>query len=108
VISSSRLRHLVSIRNNTPTVTGQGERVDVWTEAVKRYAEIVPLEGRDFYAAQQVNSEISTRITLRWENIDLTSKSRIVYGAQVYEIVAPPINTNMEYRELVLMCKELL
>lgn len=108
MIDSSRLRNLVSIQINTPTVTAQGERVDSWSEVSKVFAEIAPLEGREFYQAQQVNSEITTRITIRWVPLNISSRHhRIVFGAHTYEIISPPINTEMANRELVMMCKEI-
>lgn len=108
MISTSRLRSLVSIQKNTPTVTGQGERVDGWAEIAKDYAEIVPLEGREFYEAQQTQAEITTKITIRYRPLGITALNhRILFGGRTFQIVAPPMNTDMAYRELVMMCKEI-
>lgn len=106
MINSSRLRNMITIEVNTPTVTGQGDRVDAWTTRLRTFAEIAPLTGNEYYQAQQFNAEISVRITIRYVDVGIIAKDRIRYGAHTYEIVSPPVNTGMRFRELVMMCKE--
>ena len=101
-----RRSHRVSIQHNTPTVSSRGDRVDAWVEIAKVWANVAPLNGREFYLAQQVNSEITTRITIGYRSGITAKQHRVVYGSQTYDIVSPPINPEMRNRDLVLMCKE--
>ncbi|WP_110693293.1 phage head closure protein [Salinicola halophyticus] len=75
------------------------------------WASVEPLRGREFFAAQQVNSEITTRIRIRYRRefaAVAVNEWRIDYGGRVYEIDGPPIDTNMNHTQLEFMCHERL
>ena len=62
---AGKLRHLVTIERQDTTVNEYGEQVVAWVEFAQRWAAIEPLSAREFLAAQQTQSEVTTRITLR-------------------------------------------
>lgn len=99
-------RETVRIERNAPTRSARGAEVDVWTEVATVRAAVLPLTGREFYAAQQVNAEITYKVRLRYR-ADVTSGCRLVWRSQVLEVVGPPVNVESRNRELVLNCKVL-
>ena len=98
--------HRITIEKNTPTTTGRGEKKPVWATLYANVpATVNPLRGRQFYQAQQLNSEITVEISLRYLS-DVDQDNRVLFNSQTFEIVAPPINVEYRNRDLVLMCKE--
>lgn len=77
----------------------------MWTDYVSAWAAIEPLRGNEFFAAQQVQSEATSKITLRYV-AGITPDMRIVHGSRIYEITSPPIDPEERHVELQVMVKE--
>lgn len=56
-----------------------------WADVKELWASVVDLSARDFVAAQAGQSEVTTRITIRWRD-DVTDKHRIVHRGRIYNI----------------------
>lgn len=81
-----------------------GQPIDDWLEVTKTWASIVPLNGRELANAQQVNAEVTTRITIRYKSdIDRTMKA--IYQGLEFEFLYI-IHTGFAKKELQIMCKE--
>lgn len=105
---AGRLRHIVSIESVSVSQDSYGSPTKTWTTLYRNVsASIEPLSGKDLFAAQQVNPEISTKIRMRYLS-GITSAHRVKYGARVFEIASPPINFQERNIELQLMCVERL
>lgn len=82
-----------------------GEMVASWVLVAKPWARIESLSARDFIAAAASQSEITTRITIRFrEGVDSTM--RILHRGKIYNIhgvLADP-DSGLEY--LTLPCSE--
>lgn len=104
---AGRLRYRVTIEQPAETVGGTYGDVKraPFSPFAQSWAAIVPLAGRELMLAQQINSEITVRIELRYL-AGVTAKMRVAQGTNVYEIIAPPINVEMRNRELHLMCRQ--
>jgi len=50
------------------------------------YAGVRHLRGREFLEARQINAEITTVFTVRWGEVAITPKHRIVYEGAEYDI----------------------
>lgn len=107
-------RALVTLETlpDTPVMDSGGQPSDAWTPLTTRgiRARIEPLSGRELLAAQQVNAEVTTRITIRWRPL-VTSRARVVHayifhGAAVRDVynVMYPIDLDNRHVELQLMC----
>jgi SPP1 family predicted phage head-tail adaptor len=112
MMQAGRLRHVISIQK--PVLT-QDELNQDSTEFEDLYtdvrAEIVPLSGREYVAAKQVNAEVTTRMTLRrLPNIE--ANCRVVHmiesddppTKEVYDILAVLPDPVSGLRYLTLMC----
>jgi len=62
-----------------------GAVVNGWADQAELWATVTDLSARDFVAAQAGQSEVTTRITIRWRE-DVTDKHRILYRGRVYDI----------------------
>jgi SPP1 family predicted phage head-tail adaptor len=60
-----KLRHRVTIQQNTPTRNAHGEMVDTWADVTTVWGEVKQLDGRENFAAQQFDAKTTTLITIR-------------------------------------------
>lgn len=105
--NSGAFRHRISIlRPPDPEidVDEAGQPLDEWVPVVETWASVEPLRGRELFSAQQVNAEVTAKLTIRYQTgIDRTMKA--IYKGTEFEFLYV-INTNYENRELLIMCKE--
>lgn len=99
-----KLRHRITLQEYTSSRDSFGAEVETWSDTATVWASIEPLSGREYFAAQQVNAEISTKITLRYRS-SVKPTMRVLYEGRVYEILSV-INAGERNRELILICKE--
>jgi SPP1 family predicted phage head-tail adaptor len=78
-----------------------------WPEFATVWASIDPIRGREFFAAQQVNSEITHKINIRYRT-GIKSDMKIKYGIRNFDIISPPIDLEERHRELEFMCREVV
>ena len=85
---AQRLRHRVTIEQVTETRDADGGVVTAWAPLHSNVpAEIVPLSGREFVAAQASQAGIAARMTIRYVT-GITPKMRVVHGYDIYNIEA--------------------
>jgi len=98
------LRHRVTIQKPVITHDNIGQEVESWQEVAIVWASIEPLSGKEYFNAQQVNSEISTKVCIRYM-AGITSKMRIVFKTHIYNILSV-INFEERNIYLQLLCSE--
>lgn len=109
--AAGRLRHRLLIQEYGYVLDSSGEPVQdpetgavekAWTDLAEVWAGLEPLSGKEFLAAQAVNSEISTRIVIRTRPIN--AGNRIIFRGEFYNIraVLPDKESGLEY--VSLMC----
>ncbi len=81
-----------------------GQPNTTWEEVDTVWGAVEPISGREFWAQQQVQSEITTRIRIRYRN-DINSGMKAEYSGKVY-IIKNIIDPQESHRELQLMCSE--
>lgn len=87
-LAAGRLRHRVTIQEQVTIVINPdtGEKGKVWQDVATVWAAIEPLSAREFIASQQMDSEISARVVIRYR-AGLNAAMRIVHvksGEPVY------------------------
>lgn len=101
-----RLRHKITIQKETEVPDGGGGFEIGWTNfASGVFASVEPLRGRELFEAQQLQSEITHRIRLRYRP-GIKAEMRVVFRSRIFRIVSPPINEKEENRWMQLMCEE--
>lgn len=111
-LAAGRLRHRVDFLapggGQDPT-TGEllGDGAEVVLEADVP-AEVVPVSVREFVASQATQSQVTTRVTVRYRE-DVTAQHRVRHRGKIFEIVGPPLpdpESGLEY--LTLACSEVV
>lgn len=99
-----KLRHRVTIqRLDVSFDSNAGAQSETWVDFCKNEpAEIYPLSGREFIAAQAVQAGVSTRFVLRWRD-DLTESMRIVHKGKYYNIKSILPDPSLR-RHLTILC----
>lgn len=93
----------VTIERFTSEQMDDGQMVDTWAPLATVWAAVEPQAGREFVAAGAAQSELTTKIRIRWM-AGLTSGDRVTHDGRVYNI-ASVIDYRSARREIVLMCK---
>lgn len=88
----------------SPPVDSVGQPNTSWEELNTVWAAVEPLSGREFWAQQQVQSEITTRIRVRYRS-DITVGMKAEYNSKTY-VIKYVIDYQEEHKELWLMCSE--
>lgn len=103
-IEAGKLRHRVTIQH-PGSIQDQvtGEVVNGWTDVAKVWAAVEPVSGRELIASQASQSQIETRIVIRYRT-DMNSKMRVLHRGMIYNIEAllPDKDSGLEY--ITLMC----
>jgi len=100
------LKFSIDIEKMLVDTNTMGEPTETWVPFLRGiHAAIEPLLGRQFYAAQQMNSEITHQIRMRFRH-GITSDMRVKYGNRYFRIIQPPKNVKEAFVETVLMCGE--
>lgn len=98
------LRHRVSIQKKRITEDELKQQTENWADIATVWASIEPLSGREYFSARQENSEVTTKITIRYRR-DITADMRVVFDGKILEVLSV-INPQEWCKSLVLMCRE--
>ena len=77
-----------------------------WGVFAEVWGSVEPLRGREFWAAKELQAEVSTRIRIRYLD-GITPKMQVMDGSRLYWIEAV-IDPEMRHIEMQLMCKEIV
>ncbi len=81
------LRHHIELQENTPTTDAAGQNVDSWATVSWLWASIQPLSGRELEQARQIVSEVTMKITVRYDaNNIVTNEKRFRLGSRLFPI----------------------
>ncbi len=98
------LRHRVTLQQKTVIEDDLKQHTENWTDIASVWARIEPLSGREYFAAKQINSEISVRVTIRYLP-GITTEARVVFGGRIFEVLSV-VNPEERCESLILMCRE--
>lgn len=109
-MQAGKLRQRLTIQRRIETQNSTGEVEQRYEDWQTVWGSIEPISGREYFSAQQIQSDITTRIRLRYQP-GITPKMRIahVIGAgsptqfQYFDIESV-LHINQRNREIVLMC----
>lgn len=111
-MQAGRLRFRVELQRRVDTQQSSGQPVHTYETFKTVRASIEPLTGREFIAAQQIQADISTVITIRFRSdVDETCRVRHVVDnsqspplEEFFDIAAALPDKKTNRRELKLMC----
>ena len=100
---AGQLTQRVSIERRLDTLDELNQPIGQWVSIVTTFASVEPLSGREYFAAAAMQSEITTRVTLRYRP-GVTSADRVNHNGKIYGITSV-IDHRSDHRSLVLMCR---
>lgn len=104
---AGRLRNRIELQRVSETLVN-GEPVQTWTTLATVWAAVEPLAGRQFFAAQQTQAQVTHSIRIRWSrDWTLGPKDRVKFGERLFDIVAV-LNIEERNQELVIQAVEVL
>lgn len=105
-INPGELRHRITIQKLNNSQNEYGEISEFWEDILNIRAGIYPISGKEFFAAETVNSEITHKVKIRYVE-GLTPNMRINFNNRIFSIESI-INFQEKNIELQLLCKELI
>lgn len=84
-IDPGQLNQLVQLQTRSAGTDALGQSSAAWTTVATLWAQAMPLRGREFFAAAQVQQENSVKFTMRWR-ADITATARIVWQGVPHDI----------------------
>ena len=99
-----KLRHKITIQEYSATRDSFGAQIEGWNDKASVFASVTPICGKEYFASQQLNAEVTTKITIRYL-AGITPKMRVMFGNRIFDILSV-LNFEERNIELNLMCKE--
>jgi len=107
MIGSGKLNKRIKIQQlvaGSPAQDNFGQPDESWTDFATIWAAIEPVQGNEFWAQQQVQSEVTIRVRTRYIE-GVVPEMRILYGTRKLNIKSV-IDPQEKHVELQLMCSE--
>lgn len=106
-INPGELRHKITFQKFDKGQQNEyGEPIPNWVDVFTVRAGIYPISGKEFYAAETVNSAVTHKVNIRYVK-GLTPDMRVKFGDRLFSIISI-INFQERNTELQLLCKELV
>lgn len=100
------LRHRIGLQTATRTSDGEGGSAVAWSTSVTVWASIEPANGREPYIANQLNGQVSHKITIRYRS-GVTTGQRVLFGTRTFDVQAV-LNKDERNELMTLYCLEVL
>ena len=101
-----KLRHRVTIQRLEEVDDGYGGVEEKWQNVATVWASVEPLRGNERYTAQQVQAELTHKVTIRYR-AGIKPQMRLVYGNRILEIEAV-IDVEERHKWIELLCSEII
>ncbi len=95
----------IVFKTQTVTKTATGANSTATATFATVWASVTPLSGREYFAAQQTQNAASYRVGMWWIT-GITPRMTITWGTKTLQILDVIDRTDMNPRELELMCME--
>ena len=99
-----KLRHRITIERVVGAQDADGAVIEKWSTYVTVQPSIEPISGREYFATQSTQADMTHRIVLGYLS-GVIPKMRVKFGSQIFDILSV-INVEERNRELQLMCRE--
>lgn len=99
------MRQRIALQAKTITKS-EGIPQENWTTVATVWAAVADISGREYFQAQAVQSEVTTRIKIRYRT-GITPSMRVLYGDRVFNILSV-IDKDERHRVIELLCKEVV
>lgn len=102
-LAAGNLDQVITIQQRPPGQNARGQALESWVPVLANiYAQAEPVRGREFFAAGQMQSEVTVVFRIRYRS-NITTAMRVVWRGQPHDIVAV-IDPHGQRQMLELMC----
>lgn len=98
------LRHRITLQKPVVIKDSIGQELEEWQDVATVWASVEPLSGKEYFNVKQTNSEVSTKITIRYLE-SITPFMRVFFQKHTYNILSV-INFEERNIYLQLLCSE--
>jgi len=105
-MNAGKLRHRATIQQLVNTDDGAGGSIETWQDIATVWAAIEPLRGNERYTAQQVQSTLTHKVTIRYRE-GIKPQMRLTYKGRIFDIVSA-IDIKELHQWLELLCSEVV
>jgi SPP1 family predicted phage head-tail adaptor len=102
--TSSRLRQRLTLQDEVRAEDGAGGYTRSWQSIADLWAEIVPISGRERLFADQLQSEVTHKILLRYRG-GVVAGQRLIFENRAFNILSV-FNTDEENDTLEILALE--
>lgn len=99
-----KLRHRITFQQESLTPDGMGGSTKTWTSLGTVSAQVEPLSGKEFFQAQQIQSSVTHKVTMRYRANTIPSL-RILFGTRTFDVNAV-LDPEERHIQLILLCTE--
>jgi SPP1 family predicted phage head-tail adaptor len=101
---AGHLGERITLQRRVESTDALGQASQAWVPMIEVWASAEPLRGREFFAAGQTQSDVTTRFVIRYRQ-DVTNTMRVVWRGEPYDIlsVVEPLG---QRQMLELMCSQ--
>ena len=101
-INPGRFRERVALQRRVVGVDALGQESTSWADVATLWAEVLPIRGREYFAASQMQAPTDVRIRIRWRT-GVEPTMRVAWKGQPHEVVSV-IDPEGRGAVLELMC----
>ena len=101
-IAAGTLDQRVTIQSKTVARTATGGEQVTWQTVAELWAAVLPIRGREFFAAAQMQDSCDVRVIIRYRT-GIAREMRVMHKGQALDIVSV-INPSSRNEMLELMC----
>lgn len=106
-MQAGQLKHVIDIQVALNSRDSYGASTQEWVTFLGGIrASVEPLSGKEFFAAKQVNAEITHSIKIRYRT-GIKPSMRVKYGTRYFDIKSV-VDIKEERKEMHLMCTEVI
>lgn len=106
MISAGNLTERITLQKPTVTRGGDGSEIIAYVAEKTVWVERVKTSGREFYAAQRMNAEVSEVFRIRYRS-GMDTRWRVRYGTRILELTFID-DSGRRDGEMILHCKEVV
>lgn len=103
LINAGDMREHITLLAPSATEDALGQRVETFIAQASVWAQLQPLRGREYLAAQAAQNQPVVRFRIRWR-AGVQATWRVRWRGADYQIQSDPIDVNGARRVLELMC----
>lgn len=107
-MQGGKLRHFITLQKPTQVVDTMGGYTVTFTSQYKCFADIDPPKGREFFQAGQQQTEVVSRIRIRYYS-SVATDWRVRFGTSApyrYYDINSIIDPDERHIEQIMMCTE--